>query len=91
MIALAAGAPPGDHRMPRARASKGRPYPKTDRNGDTLGAIDLGERRYRRVGHSHLQGARKRQADHDEGAGQHTDRNQSAFALALHNKGPTVG
>jgi hypothetical protein len=58
---------------------------------DTLGAINLGQRGYRRVGHSHLQGARKRQADHDEGAGQHTDRNQSAFAVALHNKGPTVG
>jgi hypothetical protein len=38
-----------------------------------------------------LQGARKRQADHDEGAGQHTDRDQSAFAVALHNKRPTVG
>jgi hypothetical protein len=37
-----------------------------------------------------LQGARERQADHDEGAGQHTDRDQSAFAVALHNKGPTV-
>jgi hypothetical protein len=37
-----------------------------------------------------LQGARERQPDHDEGAGQHTDRDQSAFAVALHNKGPTV-
>jgi hypothetical protein len=46
----------------------------------------LGERRYRRVGHSHLQGARKRQADHDDGARQHADRDQSAFTVASHNK-----
>ena len=57
----------------------------------SLGAINLGRHEFGRVGHSHLQGARKRQADHDEGAGQHTDRNQSAFAVALHNKGPPVG
>src|SRR5262249_54164065 len=36
--------------------------------------------------HSHLQGACKHQADHDEGAGEHTNRDQSACALALHNK-----
>src|SRR5262245_17516749 len=65
---------------------QGRPYPKTDRKGDTLGAINLGQRGYRRVGHSHLQGARKRQADHDDGARQHADRDQSAFAVASHNK-----
>src|SRR6516165_6037530 len=34
---------------------------------------------YGRVGHSYLQGARKHQADHDDGAGQHTDRDQSTF------------
>src|SRR5262249_1721396 len=50
------------------------------------GAINLGQRSYRRVGHSHLQGARKRQADHDDGARQHADRDQSAFAIASHNK-----
>src|SRR5262245_46151456 len=66
--------------------AQGRPYPKTDRKGDTLGAINLGQRGYRRVGHSHLQGARKRQADHDDGARQHGDRDQSAFAVASHNK-----
>src|SRR6516162_5091806 len=54
--------------------------------GDTLGAINLGQRSYRRVGHSHLQGARKRQADHDDGARQYADRDQSAFAVASHNK-----
>src|SRR5262245_46495647 len=59
---------------------------KTDRKGDTLGAINLGQRGYRRVGHSHLQGARKRQADHDDGAREHADRDQSAFAVASHNK-----
>ena len=53
---------------------------------DPLGAINLGQRGYRRVGHSHLQGARKRQADHDDGAGQHADRDQSAFTVASHNK-----
>ena len=67
-------------------SGQGRPYPKTDRKGDTLGAINLGQRSYRRVGHSHLQGARKRQADHDDGARQHADRDQSAFAVASHNK-----
>ena len=41
------------------------------------------------MGHSYLQGARKHQADH--GAGQHADRDQTAFAVALHNKGPTAG
>src|SRR5262245_1671330 len=30
------------------------PYLKSDRKGDTLGAINLGQRSYRRVGHSHL-------------------------------------
>jgi hypothetical protein len=68
------------------RGGQGRPYPKTDRKEDTLGAINLGQRGYRRMGHSHLQGARKGQADHDDGAGQHTDRDQSAFAVASHNK-----
>ena len=63
----------------------------TEASASSLGAINLGRHEFGRVGHSHLQGARKRQADHDEGAGQHTDRNQSAFAVALHNKGPTVG
>src|SRR5262245_48235155 len=60
--------------------------PRLAREGDTLGAINLGQRGYRRVGHSHLQGARKRQADHDDGARQHADRDQSAFAVASHNK-----
>jgi hypothetical protein len=46
---------------------------------------------HRRPEHSHLQSACKHQADYDEGAGQHTNRDQSAFALALHNKRPTVG
>jgi len=46
---------------------------------------------YGRVGHSYLQGARKHQADHDDGAGQHADRDQWAFTVALHNKGPTAG
>ena len=63
----------------------------TESSASSLGAINLGRHEFGRVGHSHLQGARKRQADHDEGAGQHTDRDQSAFAVALHNKGPTVG
>src|SRR5262249_10644761 len=76
----------GERRSLNRRAGQGRPYPKTDRKGDTLGAINLGQRGYRRVGHSHLQGARKRQADHDDGARQHADRDQSAFAVASHNK-----
>ena len=76
----------GERRSLNRRAGQGRPYPKTDRKGDTLGAINLGQRSYRRVGHSHLQGARKRQADHDDGARQYADRDQSAFAVASHNK-----
>jgi hypothetical protein len=53
---------------------------------DPLGAINLGQRGYGRVGHSHLQGARKGETDHDDGAGQHADRDQSAFTVASHNK-----
>jgi len=63
----------------------------TEASASSLGAINLGRHEFGRVGHSHLQVARKRQADHDEGAGQHTDRNQAAFAVALHKKGATVG
>jgi hypothetical protein len=37
---------------------------------------------HRRVGHPHLQGARKRQADHGEGADQHADRDQPVFGFA---------
>jgi hypothetical protein len=81
----------GERRSLNRRAGQGRPYPKTDRKGATLGAINLGQRSYRRLGYSHLQGARKRQADHDDGARQHADRDQSAFAVASHNKGPTLG
>src|SRR5262249_3008981 len=76
----------GERRSLNRRAGQGRPYPKTDRKGDTLGAINLGQRGYRRVGDAHLQGARKRQADHDRGARQHADRDQSAFAVASHDK-----
>src|SRR5262245_1974019 len=76
----------GERRSLNRRAGQGRPYPKSDRKGGTLGAINLGQRSYRRVGHSHLQGARKRQADHDDGARQHADRDQSAFAVASPNK-----
>ena len=46
---------------------------------------------YGRAGHSYLQGAYKHQADHDDGTGQHADRDQLAFTVALHNKGPTAG
>jgi hypothetical protein len=34
------------------------------------------------VGHSHLQGARKRQADHDDGTDEHADCDELAFAIA---------
>ena len=46
---------------------------------------------YGRAEHSHLQGARKRQADHNNGGRQHTDGDQSAFGVASHNKGLTAG
>jgi hypothetical protein len=52
---------------------------------------DCDDLSYRRAGYSHLQGTRKGQADHDNGAGQHADRDQSAFTVALHNEGPTAG
>jgi len=46
---------------------------------------------YGRAGHSHLQSARKHQADHDDGADQHADRDQPAFAVAhFINEGPAV-
>ena len=47
---------------------------------------DCDDLSYRRAGYSHLQGTRKVQADHDNGAGQHADRDQSAFTVASHNK-----
>jgi hypothetical protein len=37
---------------------------------------------YRRVRHSHLQGARKHQPDHRYGADQHADWDEPAFAIA---------
>src|SRR5215831_4213553 len=36
----------GERRSLNRRAGQGRPYPKTDRKGDTLGAINLGQRGY---------------------------------------------
>ena len=51
---------------------------------------DCDDLSYRRAGYSHLQGTRKGQADHDNGAGQHADRDQSAFTVALHNEGPAA-
>jgi hypothetical protein len=51
---------------------------------------DCDDLSYRRAGYSHLQGTRKGQADHDNGAGQHADRDQSAFTVALHNEGLSV-
>jgi hypothetical protein len=45
------------------------------------------------VGHSHLQSARKHQADHGEGADQHADRDQPVpeFAHSWRIKGPPLG
>src|SRR5262249_45976059 len=57
-----------------ARATRRRGEPASDvwfRQARQSFCDDLSDRR---AGHSHLQGACKRQADHDEGAGQHTDR-----------------
>jgi hypothetical protein len=62
-------------------------FPKKWRRETAKERLFYDDLSHRRAGHSHLQGARKRQADHDDGTGQHADRDQSAFTVASHNKG----
>jgi hypothetical protein len=55
--------------------------------------LSCGDVSHRRGGHSHLQSACKRQADHGDGTDQHTDRDQPVpeFAHSWRIKGPPLG